>query len=172
MPDALSKNYGNLNPKVDRLLNVWEERKIFTEDEIANMKASLEAEPKPLESIDIAPQLKQINDLFVHLNKLNDINQENLTQMGIQSKTYLYPQDPETLPPAPVYLSKLYMLEKLGNVCINNVEEIKETRMKINSELDSLFNLIIDGTKTDDSKIANINEKYKSKGDYTRCEFD
>ena len=64
------------------------------------------------------------------------------------------------------------MLEKLGNVCINNVEEIKETRMKINSELDSLFNLIIDGTKTDDSKIANINEKYKSKGDYTRCEFD
>ena len=31
--------------------------------------------------------------------------------------------------------------------------------MKINSELDSLFNLIIDGTKTDDSKIANINEK-------------
>ncbi|KAL1574188.1 CID domain-containing protein [Candida albicans] len=159
LPDALSKNYGNLNPKVDRLLNVWEERKIFTEDEIANMKASLEAEPKPLESIDIAPQLKQINDLFVHLNKLNDINQENLTQMGIQSKTYLYPQDPETLSPAPVYLSKLYMLEKLGNVCINNVEEIKETRMKINSELDSLFNLIIDGTKTDDSKIANINEK-------------
>ena len=87
LPDALSKNYGNLNPKVDRLLNVWEERKIFTEDEIANMKASLEAEPKPLESIDIAPQLKQINDLFVHLNKLNDINQENITQMGIQSKT-------------------------------------------------------------------------------------
>ena len=125
------------------------------------MKASLEAEPKPLESIDIAPQLKQINDLFVHLNKLNDINQENLTQMGIQSKTYLYPQDPETLPPAPVYLSKLYMLEKLGNVCINNVEEIKETRMKINSELDSLFNLIIDGTKLMIARSLILTKKYK-----------
>ena len=40
--------------------------------------------------------------------------------------------------------------------------------MKINSELDSLFNLIIDGTKTDDSKIANINEKYKKQKETIR----
>ncbi|CAX40536.1 regulator of Ty1 transposition protein, putative [Candida dubliniensis CD36] len=159
LPGALNKDYANLRPKVDRLLNVWEERKIFTKDDIVKMKASLTAESKPSGSYNIAPELKHINDLFIHLNQLNDISQGNLTQMGIESKAYLNPQDCDTLPAPAVYISKLNTLEQLGNVCINNVDEIKKTRMKIKSQLDSLSKLIIEGTKTDDSKLAIINDK-------------
>ncbi|EMG49192.1 Regulator of Ty1 transposition protein, putative [Candida maltosa Xu316] len=107
----------------------------------------------------IAPELKHVNELFIHLSKLTDISQGNLTQMGVQSKNYLNPQDSDNLPQPSVYISKLNLLEKLGKVCINNIDEIKKTRLLIKSQLDTLSNLIIDGTKTDDSKIGVINEK-------------
>ncbi|KAK6874574.1 hypothetical protein K4I79_005900, partial [Candida tropicalis] len=176
LPDVLSGCYSELKPKIDRLLNVWQERKIFTTDEITAMKEAL-VKPQPVPQKaqppreEITTELRFVNDLFKRLQELTKINQGNLTQLGIQSKTYLDPKNSETLPDPTIYKSKLNMLEKLGIVCISNIEEIKKIRIQIKSQLDNLSKLIGDGVDSDDVKVQAINEKlHKLK--QTRDELD
>ncbi|KAG2735582.1 hypothetical protein G9P44_001796 [Scheffersomyces stipitis] len=112
-------------------------------------------------SASVAPELNHLNELFLHLNQLTDISQANLTQFGIQSKTYL-PSDPsmsENLPSPKIYISKLNMLEKLSKVSIVNIKEIKDVKLQISNQLENLSKIISEGTKTEDSKISIINDK-------------
>lgn len=176
LPDILSGCYSELKPKIDRLLNVWQERKIFTTDEITAMKEALvKPQPEPQKAQppreEITTELRFVNDLFKRLQELTKINQGNLTQLGIQSKTYLDPKNSETLPDPIIYKSKLNMLEKLGIVCISNIEEIKKVRIQIKSQLDNLSKLIGDGVDSDDVKVQAINEKL-NKLKQTRDELD
>ncbi|EGW33659.1 uncharacterized protein SPAPADRAFT_59030 [Spathaspora passalidarum NRRL Y-27907] len=173
LPGVLQKIYptvdSSIKAKIDRLISVWEQRQIFDSSDIARIKGSLTIQEQPTESKltnsvqgdSIVPDLKHINDLYIHLNQLTDLSQANLTQFGIQSKTYL-PHDPtlsENLPAPRQYISKLNMLEELSKVSINNITEIKNTKLKIKTHLDNLSRLLSEGIKTEDSKIGIINEK-------------
>lgn len=185
LPRALPMVYqsvdSSIKPKIERLLGVWQQRKIYSPQEIDTLKQTMKKKktnnpdsskekttststPAALgssSSSSIAPELKHINELFTHLNKLTEISQTNLSQFGNQSKTYL-PDDPlqsENLPSPETYISKLNSLEGLSKLLINNIEEIKSTKLKIKSYVDNLSNLLIEGCKTEETKIGIINEK-------------
>lgn len=164
----------NIKPKVERLIGVWEQRQVFSNSEIKLMKEALKNSgqgitndnDKPSKGSDLAivPELKLLNDLFLHLNQLVDISQNNLNQVGLQSKTYL-PSDPlmtDNLPSPNIYISKLNILEKLCNVCNKNIDEIKGDRMNIIKNLDNLKKIMEEGLKTDESKRVIINSKYST----------
>ncbi|ODV79536.1 DUF618-domain-containing protein [Suhomyces tanzawaensis NRRL Y-17324] len=177
LPNVIRKTYGTLDagirPKLDRLINVWQERSVFNNSDIQKMRDAVEsvktsggkidepAQAKAGASGEIVPELKHLNELIISLNRLNDISQANLTQFGIQSKTYL-PQDPsksDKLPSPKVYISKLNMLEKLSKLSIVNIEELKSIKKQIAKQLESLSNVISEGCKTDDTKVLIINDK-------------
>ncbi|KAK6453626.1 regulator of Ty1 transposition [Scheffersomyces xylosifermentans] len=190
LPSVLNQAYNTVDnatkPKIERLIGVWEQRQIFGASDIAKMKEAVKAplltksrsspdsslvnnhsstspsRKSAKESIGaVAPELKSLNDLFLKLNSLTDITQANLTQFGIQSKTYL-PNDPllsDNLPSPKVYVSKLNMLEKLSEVSIANIKEVKDVKEQISKQLENLSRIIAEGTKTEESKIAIINEK-------------
>ena len=174
-----------IKPKVDRLVNVWSERLVFSSSDIKEMRKAIELSKtnKSMENNDnagasgssifegskvaIASDLKLLNNVFLHMNQLIDISQGNLNQVGIQSKTYL-PADPsvsDNLPSPKIYISKLNVLEKLCLMSNNNIEEIKKDRLEILKQLDNLRKIVSDGLQTDDSKVNIINkrlEKLKS----------
>ncbi|KAI5961817.1 RTT103 [Candida pseudojiufengensis] len=156
----------NIKKKISRLISVWEDRFVFETETINNLKDQINkpAAKEPVISqpeaqvSTITPELKHINDLFQHINQLTDISQGNLTQLGIQSKTYLNLES-DNLPKTQVHLNKLNVLEKLSMVSISNVEKIKSTREDIKNSVESLLNVINDGIKTDNTKIAVIRDK-------------
>lgn len=177
LPGALNKMYHTLEPhikaKVDRLLKVWSERQVFSSTDIKEMVKAIdlskynrgleEGKQTAVESATgpVAPELKILNDTFVHLNQLADTSQSNLNQVAMQSKLYL-PSDPsssENLPSPKIYISKLNVLEKLCLMSIKNVEDLKVDRQDIVKQLDSLRNLISEGLEKEESKIAVINKK-------------
>lgn len=174
LPSVLKNTYHTLDsstkPKVDRLLSVWEERSVFSLPDIEKMKKGIQESkteaPTPTKpsvggSARIAPELVHLNDLLLKLNQVADVSQANLTQFGIQSKTYL-PHDPsqsENLPAPKAYISKLNMLEKLSKVSVDNIVELKSLKAQAAKALENLTKILSEGAKTDDTKLSIINEK-------------
>lgn len=181
LPNVLNVIYNSLDPviknKVNRLINVWSERQIFSAPDIKNMrlamelstgnksyegpsnevKSSLQGPPKET----IVPELKLLNNTFQHMNKLADVNQSNMSQIGTQSKTYL-PTDPlssDNLPSPKIYISKLNVLEKLCLMTNNNLNEIKKDRAEILKLLDTIRLAMTEGMAADDNKINIINQR-------------
>ena len=158
-----------IKKKIERLISVWQDRLVFDADGIRKFKERIAQPPqKPAaaSSPAIVAELQAINNLYQRINDLTDISQGNLTQLGIQSKTYLN-LGADTLPETQVHLNKLKMLEKLSNVSIKNIETIKFTREQIRSHLETMLQSIESGLQTDDSKIAVVNDKL-NKIDETR----
>lgn len=184
LPSVMKSIYfeidSSVKPKVDRLVNVWEERAVFDGEVILKLRQAIKESTKKSEdtarpakssmtsvpsssSSPIVPELKHLNDLFMSLNNLTDISQSNLTQFGIQSKTYL-PVDPsksENLPSPKIYISKLNMLEKLSSVSISNIKDIQNIKQQISTQLANLSKTVLEGSKTDDTKISIIENKVK-----------
>lgn len=174
LPDVLHKTYNTLEasikPKVDRLINVWSDRNVFSQDEIKMMRRAIELSKndKPLDNESekatpdsVAVDLRNLNALYMHFNQVQDISQGNLNQVGLQSKTYLpeEPSESDNLPSPRVYISKLNILEKLCNITKNNVDESKKTRMDIIKQLDNLKSIMSEGLQTDDKKNLIIDKK-------------
>ncbi|KAI3407016.2 RTT103 [Candida oxycetoniae] len=172
IPQVISPIYGaaesTIKSKINRVVDVWQQRSVFAFDYIESLRKSLnsasasaKATPTAAKSSSsVIPELRHINDLFQHINDLTEISQGNLTQLGIQSKTYLNLAS-DNLPKTHVHLSKLNVLEKLSKVSINNIEEIKTTRENIKDSLDTLVVSLVDGIKSDESKMAIIRDKIK-----------
>ena len=177
LPGALNKIYHTLEPhikaKVDRLLKVWSERQVFSSTDIKEMVKAIDLSKysKGLEkgkqtavesaAAPIAPELKTLNDTFIHFNQLADTSQSNLNQVAMQSKLYL-PSDPsssENLPSPKIYISKLNVLEKLCLMSVKNVEDLKVDRQTIVKQLDNLSSLISEGLEKEESKVVIINKK-------------
>lgn len=164
---------GPIKPKVDRLVGVWELRNIFGASDIKAMRDAIEkakkghavdsaaAEPERPPTAAVATDLVHLNNLYLHLAQLQETCQANLTQVGIQSKTYL-PHDHlalDNLPLPAVYISKLNVLEKLCNLTTKNLADIKSTRQEISTVLAGLQNLVAEGNSTDALKQAIIAKK-------------
>ncbi|KAI5963923.1 RTT103 [Candida margitis] len=156
-----------IKKKIERLISVWEERLVFDADGIRKLKDRVAQPPSVQKSTTATPiqpavvsELQLVNDLYKRINDLTDVSQGNLTQLGIQSKTYLN-LDADTLPETQVHLNKLKVLEKLSNVAIKNIESIKSTREQIKFNLETMLHSLESGLQTDDSKIAVINDKLK-----------
>lgn len=186
LPVVLVNCYGALDQqtktKIDRLISVWSERFVFSPAEIKKLTDAIEASKNsskakniksevrngnpvntstPVNLGSVAPELTHLNDLYSNLNKLSDISQSNLTQFGIQSKTYL-PHDPETsenLPSPKVYISKLNMLEKLGKISLINIKEIQNVKGQVVKQLHNLIKLIDEPSNTDSTKVQIITDK-------------
>ncbi|KAG7191952.1 uncharacterized protein KQ657_002558 [Scheffersomyces spartinae] len=180
LPSVLNEIYKEMDStiqgKVERLLNVWNQRNIFNNNQIAAMKNAIELskasksltegveeEKRKQEalSVVVAPELKFINDLILNINKLEDSNQPNLSQVGIQSKTYL-PEDPsgsDNLPSPKIYISKLNILEKLCDVSLKTLEEINTQRSEVLGHLKTLETLLSDGAESDKEKVKVLNER-------------
>lgn len=180
LPEVLNAVYAALDhlikAKVDRLINVWEQRNVFQNTDIAGFRKAVDlsknnkllekasepaAPPRSANSVLVALDLTQLNTLYLHMNQLIDILQANLTQVGIQSKTYL-PQNPsasDNLPSPKVYISKLNVLDRLCNISKDNIAQIKKDRLEILRVLETLKTLVSEGLATDDSKISIIDGK-------------
>lgn len=166
----------NLQPKVDRLVNVWEQRSIFDKLDIGKMRKAIDSlkngkdykEPSNESSnvngpapLPICSELIQLNDSFNLLTKTLDTASANLSQVGMQCKLYL-PQNPENLDNLPlpkVYLTKLNVLEKLCHITTKNLEDATNARKQIIQLLNNLSNMITDGLATDDTKIKIIEQR-------------
>lgn len=160
---------GAIRPKVERLIGVWEQRNIFAAKDIRAMRAGVEQaktgrveeEPPAAPKAAVAPDLVHLNNLYTHLAQLQETCQANLTQVGIQSKTYL-PHDHlalDTLPLPAVYISKLNVMEKLCALTTKNLADISATRQEIVSVLGGLQKLVSDGAAADALKVAIIARK-------------
>lgn len=160
-----------IKKKIERLISVWEDRLVFDADGIRKLRERIAQPPQKQVAATpnpptVIPELQLINDLYQRINDLTDVSQGNLTQLGIQSKTYLN-LDADTLPETQIHLNKLKVLEKLSNVSIKNIENIKSTREQIKSHLKTMLHSLESGLQTDDSKISVINDKL-NKIDETR----
>lgn len=179
LPSVLTAIYPHVDkltqPKIDRLLAVWEERLVFSPEDIALMKTAiassvaLQAQPaKPAPAVStgnpilaVSPDLTHLNNLFLRVNELDRICQANLTQLGVQLRTYL-PQDPsasDALPVPKVYLAKLNMLEKFSRVSIANIQELQSIKQQIAHHLSSLARTVSDGIEADNTKVEAINQR-------------
>lgn len=175
LPNVFNQIYSKLDariqPKVERLINVWEQRKVFDGEQIKKLRLAIalsksnkpladEAAPAPAKE-SIAPELKHLNNTFLHLNQLIESSQANLTQVGVQSRTYLptNPGESDNLPSPKIYISKLNMLEKLCNISKKNIDDIKADRREVVLILDNLKKLIVEGLTTDNSKVEILNQK-------------
>lgn len=182
LPDVFHAIYSTLDlaikPKADRLIGVWDQRNIFEKKDIQAMKRAVEllkaGKPNAPEELDsgvtantqgtstpIAPDLVHLNNLYLHLNQLQDVCLSNLSQVGFQLKTYL-PHDHsalDNLPLPKVYISKLNVLEKLCHKTTQNLHDIKSARQEILAILTNLQNLVGEGASTDESKVKIISQK-------------
>lgn len=176
LPEVFNAIYSSLDnpikPKVDRLINVWEQRNVFSASDIKNFRKAIElskagesleanAPATPAVNLSIVPDLKNLNDNYAHLNKLTDTSQANLNQVGLQSKLYLpaHPGLSDNLPSPKIYISKLNTLEKLCNISKKNIEDTKLERNDIIKTLDNLKKIMVDSLSIDDSKLNIINNK-------------
>lgn len=166
-----------IKPKIERLVRVWDERLIFSKQDLLKMKKGLTssspgqeddnmtAESKPSKAtVNIVPELRSINTLLEHLTRAIDTSQNELNQVGIQSKTYL-PGDPsvsDSLPAPRIYIEKLNQLEKICQTSNSHIEGIMRERQAIVTALRSLAKVVEDGMKTDETKKMIINSKLTS----------
>lgn len=178
LPTVLDKIYSQLDAvtkgKVDRLLGVWEQRQVFLPEDLEAMKAELgqsgvpkkiNNSPKPpvvhVQSEEIVSELKELNELYKHMNHLVDVSQNGLNEVGIRSLRYL-PRDPansEQLPKPDTYLSKLNTLEEMCCRTSDSIDDIKKDRFKVLQALDSIKHIVEEGLKIDDSRKSNIQQK-------------
>lgn len=183
LPNILHKIYPTMNPslqpKLERLVGVWEQRAIFTKVDIQNMRLAIELlkngqeflalgddlqSSKTNQALALAPiatDLVHLNDLYNHLQSVLSTASSNLSQVGVQCKQYL-PQNPENLDNLPlpnVYITKLNVLEKLCNMTTKNLEEALSVRKNIISVLGNLSNLLNDGLAADDTKLNIIAQR-------------
>ncbi|RKP32277.1 DUF618-domain-containing protein [Metschnikowia bicuspidata] len=178
LPGILHRVYltvnATLQPKIDRLINVWEQRNIFDKKDILRMRNAIETlkngqyfvsaeedAPKPPPKVQLCPELAHVNDLYNRLTQLLDTSSANLSQVGVQCKLYL-PQNPETqdnLPLPNVYLVKLNVLEKLCDMTKQNLGEVTSFRENIITVLGSLSNALNDALASDSSKIKIIEQR-------------
>lgn len=180
LPAVLNLIYKELDAatqaKVERLVDVWNQRNIFNDKQIAEMKKAIklskaskslsegaedEIKRQAALAVVVAPELKYINDVLINLAKLEESNQANLSQVGIQSKSYL-PEDPagsDNLPSPKVYISKLNILEKLCNASVKTLKQIETQRNDVLSHLATLQKLLADGVAADGQKLAVIESK-------------
>ncbi|KAK6461353.1 regulator of Ty1 transposition [Scheffersomyces coipomensis] len=194
LPSALRYTYitveDPIKAKIERLVNVWEERQVFAANDISKMKEAIESAKrnphlesaelnasstesinnnkietqKKSNSIDkakVSSELEDLNELYLLLSRLTDIAQTNLTQYGIQSKTYL-PHDPtlnDSLPAPKAYISKLNTLEKISNASIRSIDDLKSVKSQIKEALSNLELSITESLKTDETKLKIIEDK-------------
>lgn len=166
----------NIQQKVERLLGVWDQRKIFGTSEVNMMRKAVNAlkggtditlapetvqDTRPANSPKISTDLVHLNNMFLHLNQILEISHANLAQVGQQSVKYLsHDEDSLSVLPLPkVYISKLNVLEKLCKITIQNVEDIKKLRQEILQTLNTLQTVISEGLSTDDVKLKIVNSK-------------
>lgn len=180
LPRILHNIYPTINqtlqPKIDRLIGVWEQRNIFEKADIGKMRKAIQnlksgkdyLEPseesnssKSQASAPISSELIHLNDAFNLLTKTLDTASANLSQVGMQCKLYL-PQNPENLDNLPlpnVYLTKLNVLEKLCHMTNKNLEDASNARKNILKLLANLSNMVSDGLATDETKIKIIEQR-------------
>lgn len=182
LPEVFHSMYPTLDSgiksKAERLIGVWEQRNIFEKSQINAMRRAVDllkaGKPNSLETStdsasgttaaagpQIALDLVHLNNLYLHLNQLQEVCLSNLSQVGYQLKTYL-PHDHsalDNLPLPKVYISKLNVLEKLCNLTTQNLTDIKTARLEISAVLSNLQNLINEGVSTDESKVKIIHQK-------------
>lgn len=159
---------GSTRPKIDRLLAVWDERAVFPPSDISNMKAAIAssglAKPKAVSNSvmsHIAPELAQLNELFIKASQLGKTSEANLTQFNVQAKTYL-PEDvtsTDSLPAPKAYLGKLSMLENFSQVSIANIRDLQSIKQQIADQLNSLASTISDGILVDNNTVDSINHR-------------
>ncbi|RLV86384.1 hypothetical protein JA9_004391 [Meyerozyma sp. JA9] len=179
LPGVLKKIYASLDPpiqpKVDRLIAVWEQRHVFSASVISDLRegvknASSAAAPNAPTSastptgptINSVPDLRLLTETYLHLNKLVDISSETLSRVGMLSKTYLSPTSSESLPAPREYISKLNQLEQLCNSSTTSIEELKKVRLDAIKQLDSLRANINDSLQGDEEKLKIIQKKLAS----------
>ena len=181
LPNVVSPVYAQVDPKIkakiDRVVSVWEQRQVFSTNYLDDLRKAFKSAKPLAASVSTSGttaastststssnqpivnlELKVINDLLQHVEQLTNISQGNLTQLGIQSKTYLN-LNADNLPKTQIHLNKLNVLEKLSKVSIKNIEEIKLTRESIISNIESLASVITEGIRADETKIAVIKDK-------------
>lgn len=187
LPFLLNNIYAKLDPmivpKVDRLIAVWEERSVFTFEEIKDIKKAVKlskldinltqkSDENKTESFFhinksthelISPNLKNINDLYLQLSKLIEIKKSNFENFKTQDEIYLSKKEneQETMDNSKttLYISKLNVIEKIGKICLKNIDEIKPLRIKILHELENLKNTINEDIKEDLLTMNKIVEK-------------
>lgn len=173
VPKVLLSIYARLDSatqaKVDRMINVWKDRLVYLDLDIAKFKQatkllvlaapSAAAGPGPSKSSGVAPELKHLNDLFTHLNSISATSQGNLTQFGVQLKHYLPDGELDNLPLPKVYLSKLNTLEKLGEMAKGNICEQQLIKSQIKRQLSTILSTLDEGMGKDEDKLEIIATK-------------
>lgn len=180
LPGVLHRVYPTINsslqPKVDRLINVWDQRNIFEKNHISKMKKALESlrtgkeldvtsgEGMPSKTppqAQIASELIHLNNTYNHLTSVLETASSNLSQVGVQCKLYL-PQNPENqdnLPLPNVYIAKLNVLEKLCYMTQKNLEDAMGARKDIIGLLNNLSKSLSDALASDETKIKIIQQR-------------
>lgn len=186
LPNIFHKIYesmdSKLQPKLDRLVGVWDQRNIFTKGDIVKMRSAIESlksgtgldESEQNHSVgvglghgrgliipQIAPEMVPLNDLYTQLSKTLDSASANLSQVGVQCKLYL-PQNPEMLENLPlpnVYITKLNVLEKLCNMTTQNLQEAVDCRKSIIALLAELSSSLSEGLASDEAKAKIIEQR-------------
>lgn len=162
LPDTFSKVYltldSNVKSKVDRLIKLWEERDIFNSRQISDfrsaIKLSITTENATIARANLmTSQVKALNELFVRFNSLAETTGGNYTQFNIQSNNYLG-DNQDNLPSPKIYMTKLNVLQKLGNISRDNLKNLLEIKQKIKGELTQLLELTDDSDEQ--TKIAKI----------------
>ncbi|CAH6718954.1 regulator of Ty1 transposition protein 103 [[Candida] jaroonii] len=184
--EVMVKLDDRIKPKVERLVNVWETRSVFTANDLNAMKQALTATPKPskepklptkplnLPAIPLPPtpvttpstpseivsEILEVNNLFVHLNQLTDKSQTTLNEVGIQSMNYL-PHDPSTtdLPETNEHITKLNDLEDLCKTTLDTFDQVKKSKKKIVDTLKQLVNSLENGLNADEYKKSIVKDK-------------
>lgn len=182
--EVMGKVDDKIKPKVDRLVNVWETRSVFSSNDLSIMKQALTASPPtpkpkipskpanlpaiplptpittPSTSSDIVSELVEVNNLFIHLNQLTDKSQTTLNEVGIQSMNYL-PHDPSTtdLPEADEHITKLNELEDLCKTTLDSFDQVKKSKRKIVDTLKQLVNSLENGLNADEYKKSIVKDK-------------
>ncbi|KAL7666376.1 CID domain-containing protein [[Candida] zeylanoides] len=177
LPEVLNRVYGGvtdaIKPKVTRLIDVWEQRSVFSPQEIKQLRRAIElskqqrtvgdgdsadaaaAAAATASAVAVASELTQLNQTLTHLNRLSDANQGNLQQIAIQAKAYL-PTDPaqsDNLPSPRIYLSKLGVLERLCQLATANITAIKRERASALAQVRALEQIVESGAQTDEGKL-------------------
>lgn len=186
LPGVLTKIYASLDPtiqpKVDRLIGVWEQRHVFSALAISDLRTAVKkassapnaasattpsasgsalvsAATPTAPTINSVPDLRLLTETYLHLNKLVDITLETLSQVGLMSKTYLSPTTSESLPAPREYISKLNQLEQLCKSSTTNIEELKKVRLDAIKQLDGLRANISDSLQGDEGKLNIIQKR-------------
>lgn len=177
LPSVLKHIYAllesSVQPKVDRLIGVWEQRHVFPDQVVAELRQAVSESTVvtsssnklalPLSGVthqanSIVPDLRLLSETYTHLNRLVDVTLETLSQVGMMSKTYLSANS-ENLPAPREYIAKLDQLEQLCNSATTNIHESKMVRTDAIKQLDSLKANISESLQGDEGKLSIISKR-------------